>query len=243
MVDVLEIARRRRAALDAPLTEFDRRVDADPDLVRFVSAMGAITASSPTTDPGAPAEPAALDAIFSESLLLERLRTRAPEVVAGPLRRDRQHWVGTGRRASGGSLASAHFVEPVAGARPTTKPEAEGLFTSAACLGTLGMWSVYLELHRGSSLHPQPWAHEAVPVAEDADVAEVASAADWTALVSRHPRRWQNLTFPDWRPSRGNTRGSISRRRRSPRRRASTSVCRTAGSPLRSTGTSSRRCG
>jgi hypothetical protein len=60
------------------------------------------------------------------------------------------------------------------------------------------MWSVYLELHRGSSLHPQPWAHEAVPVAEDVDVADVASAADWAGLVSRHPRRWQNLTYPDW---------------------------------------------
>jgi hypothetical protein len=163
--------------------------------------MGAITASSPTIDPSAPGDPIAVDAIFTKSLLLQRLRARAPEVAAGPLVRERQYWIGTPTPAERGAppeLAEARFAGFEREARPTTKPERQGLFTSTTCLGTLGMWSVYLELHRGSTLFSQPWRGQTVSIASHADVVELSSAAEWATLLARYSRRSDGLIYPDW---------------------------------------------
>jgi hypothetical protein len=138
---------------------------------------------------------------MGRSTLLLELQERIPEIASGPLHREKQFWIATGPSAVGPPKQREprrdRFVEPV-GERPLTKPERFGLFTSTGFGATAGMWHAYLQLHRGSTLFPEPWHVWSMQVSIDARILEIASASDWTAFVDGHPRGEDDFLYPDW---------------------------------------------
>ncbi len=145
---------------------------------------------------------AAADALVNTSSLLARLADAVPEIVTGPLRLDRQYWVGTPKPGylpqRELTLREAHFVG-VSDAMPikaSTKPFDLGLFTATGVLGTYGMWRMYLKSYESSG--PFPWHTWIVEPHSNAVVREIASASQWVDFVLSHPRREGELLFPDW---------------------------------------------
>lgn len=205
-MDGLSELARRIEQLDAgpcsPLVPEDLR----DDLAHFITVMERITSRGTGDDvPVLPTLSAAkADGLVQGSRLLARLDAAAPELVLGPLRRDAQLWTGTGNPSflpeAELTPSESYFVgvsEASAGVA-STKPFGVGLFTSTGVLGTYGMWRLYLELNRGSTLFPLPWRTWAVEPLAGAVVREIASAADWVELVLAHPRQDRGLLFPDW---------------------------------------------
>ncbi|HUH16082.1 MAG TPA: hypothetical protein VML35_09385 [Gaiellaceae bacterium] len=182
------------AALDAEPEPADVHGGIDTDLAHAIRVLASITAGSQGERMGALAADEA-DEALQRSELLRRLEARAPSLVRGPLDRREQLWVSAGSKAP---PAAAAVVPPGDTDRATAKPLRGGLFTSTAELGTWGMWWCYLELHRGSTLFPPPWTAWRLDVAPDARVREVASAADWAALLADVGRGSGGVLRPDW---------------------------------------------
>lgn len=135
---------------------------------------------------------------------MARLADAVPEIVTGPLRFDSQYWVGTGKPSfvPGGELTPKEStfisVSDATAMDPSTKPFGVGLFTSTGVLGTHGMWRIYLDLKRGSTLHPLPWYTWAVEPHRHAIVHEITTATEWVNFVLSHPRQEHELIFPNW---------------------------------------------
>jgi hypothetical protein len=160
----IELARRR-------VEELDRRplpiaaAEADPMLIRFASVLGSYTNTSMGSDSRTPLVLAAADAdeLVEGSALLEVFADHDVGLVRGPLPRERQQWIATGRHrlareeASGPSRARFVAACDAPGPAPSTKPFDLGLFTSTATRGGPSGWRTVLDLSRGSSLYPLPW--------------------------------------------------------------------------------------
>ena len=184
-----------------PIVSFD----ADPRLLHFIVVMGAHTSTIMTDERGRPPILAAddADAIAASCRLLDSIARDQPSVVHGPLDRERQHWIGTGRH-----LTSPHEFPTLARSRlrladdaiaPSTKPFGVGLYTSTPGPQGRGMWRTYLDVAQGSSLYPLPWATWEIQARDDASVVEITSARDWVEFVSAYARTSAGTIYPDWR--------------------------------------------
>jgi hypothetical protein len=202
----------------ADLLQRVARLDAEPsypmpgcgsaaDLHHFTAVLAQVTSTGPVSDPRllpvvAPSE---ADAAIAASALVGRLLTSVEEIVAGPLRHERQYWIATRKPSHVPSPqrepAETHFRPALDGAviPESTKPFFLGLFTSTGVLGGHGMWRTYLDVHEGSSLFPRPWHTWAMRPGPDVAVCEITSATEWADLVHAYPRLVGALTYPDWR--------------------------------------------
>lgn len=181
--------------------------DDDPllsDLRHFIRTVTPVTRPPDTHRDTLPVvSPDEADSIVDGSALLERLRAAWPEVVLGPVGLDRQYWISAERPVDQPrrhpELDARFFDAPgaVPAPAPATKPFGLGLFTSTGSAATFGMWWLYLQDYRGSTLFREPWTPWRVALA-DSSVLEVRSAADWAALVAAHPLEHAGMAFPDW---------------------------------------------
>ena len=205
MVDGLTELARRVARLDA--VPYNRGGGPLDDLAHFIEVVERITSAGTETDRRTlpHVSPTDADAILGRSHLLARVAGATPEIVAGPIRLDAQYWVSSGAPswvpARAPILDETHFVDAAEAheIELSTKPFRVGLFTSTGVLGTHGMWRLYLDLNRGSTLHPLPWHTWAVEPRSDVVVLEIASAAQWVDFVLSHPRRHEEEIYPDWK--------------------------------------------
>lgn len=140
-------------------------------------------------------DPDAADQIVATSSLIASIRRDRPELVAGPLQRQAQLWVGTARH---GPLRADQVLPARTDARPKAKPFGIGLFTSSADVSGRSPWLAYLAPYQGSDLFPLPWTRWLLTVPPTARVREVASAAAWTELLAAYPRRHEDAVYPDW---------------------------------------------
>ncbi len=144
------------------------------------------------------------DAIVAGCALIGRVRSDCREIVTGPIDLGRQYWISVDRPLGQPSRRPQpdvrHFDEPATGRTQvaSTKPFGVGLFTSTGFSETFGMWWLYLESYRGSTLFPEPWTIWHVDVADSTRVLEVSSAVDWAAVVSSYPIEHAGMLFPDW---------------------------------------------
>lgn len=193
---------RRVDELDAPVLPVPSFA-ADPRLLRFLSVMAAHTEPRIQAEAGHPAvlTAARADAIVAGCRLIESIATDYPELVTGPLPRDRQHWIGTGSQGGSAQLGRTRFVVAAEAdlVSPSTKPFGLGLYSSTVAANGRSMWRTYLDLFRGSTLHPLPWQTWLVEPSSTANVLEVTSADDWVAFLARYPRTENRLVYPDWR--------------------------------------------
>ena len=204
-MDGLAELARRVAQLDAEPGNFQGGSSAD--IAHFITVMEQVTSDGTVRDVRTlpVVSPADADALVGGSRLLARLMDAVPEIVAGPLCVGSQYWVGTGKPSfvpkGESTLQESHFISAsdAAHIEVSTKPFGVGLFTSTGVLGTYGMWRMYLDLNRGSTLHPLPWYTWAVEPHAHAVVHEIASASQWVEFVVSHPRQERGLLFPDWR--------------------------------------------
>jgi hypothetical protein len=203
--DTLRVLSDRVSDLDAEPIYGDLHGDVDPDLAHFIRTIGAITPPGTTAHCAAPVAAHEADEILAASKLLQRLKRRCPPVAAGPLVRTDQYWVATGRPAHlpprEDTLDPRLFVDARASgaAIVSTKPFELGLYTSTGVFGTFGMWWCYLQLNSESSLFPRPWKIWALDASPQANVLEIATAAQWVELVWGNPLESDGLLYPDWK--------------------------------------------
>lgn len=205
MVDGIQVLRHRVSRLDGRPEYADLHGPVDPDIAHFIRVVGAMRSSrvSLLSDEAPVVLAEAADGVIKECDLLRRLFVRIPQVVCGPLDRNAQFWVATGRPehlpGRHYSLDRAYFIEPSPdGVCLDAKPFGIGLYTSTGTFGSFGMWRSYLELHRSSSLVPLPWCVWRVSVGQAPRVLEVSSAAQWVRFVMSSPLQRGELLFPDW---------------------------------------------
>src|SRR3954470_14038460 len=160
--DLRDRVRERAVALDQLRPGWAEGMGLDPDLAHFVQVLSSVTDADPFGERAEPIAAALADDGVAGSRLLARLHERAPELTAGPLDRERQFWVATGRTVV--AAPDESLVQPVS-ADAASKPRDFGLFTSTGALGSLGMWGCYLELHRHSTLFPGPRTAWSLPSA------------------------------------------------------------------------------
>lgn len=197
---------QRIIRLDAELGNHPITGGPSPELTHFIRVLAQITRAGRPTDVRAMPclSPKDADTLLENSHRLARLLDIVPEVVAGPLRRDSQYWVGTGKPDFAPkaelTLSESHFrgVSDAVAIEVSAKPFGVGLFTSTGVLGTYGMWRIYLDLNQGSTLYPRPWYTWAIKPHRHAVVHELAAASHWVELVLSHPLRNGELLFPDW---------------------------------------------
>jgi hypothetical protein len=178
-----DVIRKRVHELDAtdpPTTEgaSDRR------LQHFVLVMSSFTDARMEAECRGPAvvTPDAADLLVDESALLRSIAGDEPQLVTGPVRRDMQEWIATGR----------HEPAAPAGTHPRV------VYTSTATRRGPSMWRTYLNLHYEPDLHPLPWRIWRLEADANAAVREIASAREWVDFVERYPARGAHLVSPDW---------------------------------------------
>jgi hypothetical protein len=184
--------RRRVAQLDSELG------DPRTELVHLIAVLARIndTGATPHTVSAADA-----DSALAECRLLHHLNEIVPEVVTGPLAPQRQYWISTGKpahRPRADPIPQESEFNTVSHNTVGMKPFDVGLFTSTGVLGRHGMWREYLDLHRGSTLHPTPWHSWTLIPDEDIAVREITTATHWVEFVRSYARQIGTLIYPDW---------------------------------------------
>jgi hypothetical protein len=203
--DTLRVLSNRVSDLDSQPIYADLHGDADPDIAHFIRTISAITPAAKEAQSLPPVVAHSADEVLAASKLLERLRKRAPDVAVGPLSRREQYWIATGRPAHlpqrDGTLDPERFVDgtTLAHVPVSTKPFELGLYTSTGVFGTFGMWWCFLEQNSQSTLFPPPWTIWALEATQDADVFEIATAAQWVDFVSAAPLHSEGVLYPDWK--------------------------------------------
>jgi hypothetical protein len=174
-------------------------------LAHFIRVIDGVAAE--VGSPLSSGSPDLADEIIARSDLLRRLGEKYPELVAQPIVRSQQLWVASARPSHlprrSFSPARAQFVDassvPVA---PSTKPFGLGLYTSTRVsrIAPWGMWGVYLQINRNSTLYPFPRSTWALCCEKTARVAEITSASEWSQLVVDNAFIADNhVVYPDWR--------------------------------------------
>lgn len=195
----------RVAQLDAGYPTLPNDDPVLADIRHFIRIVTPVTRSPDThrdTLRTVPADEA--DSIVAGSALVGRLRSRWPEIVHGPVALERQYWISVERPLERPrrhpELAARHFEAGSAApaSAPSTKPFGVGLFTSTGSASTFGMWWLFLQDYRGSTLFREPWTPWHVQLADPSAVLEVRSASDWAALVTSFPLEHAGMAFPDW---------------------------------------------
>lgn len=162
-----------------------------------------ITPTESTSEPpeSVQVRPDIADEVAATSRLLSSLRDVTPEIVTGPIDRERQYWIATGKppgvTPAVRRLGQGHFVPAGPATSVSTKPFSVGLFTATGVQDTYGMWHLYLETNR-SSLSPLPWHIWSVRPDDHARVLEIPSATAWARFVLTYPLRHDGLLYPDW---------------------------------------------
>lgn len=201
----IDLVRRR-------VEELDRRPlpivgsDAGSMLVRVASVLGSCTNTSIRSHSEKPLLAAAdADETIETSSFLDVFADHDVGLVRGPLPRERQQWIATGRHRISEketpvpSRVQFEAAYEAAGQPPSAKPVGVALFTSTAMRGGPSSWRTILELSRGSSLYPLPWYVWDLKVRTDAFVHEITSAQDWVAFVDAFATVDAGLVYPDWR--------------------------------------------
>lgn len=197
---------RRVTQLDAEPREAQLIGGSCVDISHFIRVLGQTTSTGTPRDVrGLPCvSPVDADGLIGSSRLVNRLADVVPEIVTGPLRVDAQYWVGTGKPSflPRGDLTPKESafvsVSNATAVDPSAKPFGVGFFTSTGVLGTYGMWRIYLDMNRGSTLHPLPWHTWAIEPHRRAIVCEITTATEWVEFVLAHPRQEHELIFPNW---------------------------------------------
>jgi len=194
----LQVLRRRVQLLDAP----DRPWASSPGTAGLIEHTTA-TLDAHTGDPdeaetaaSAALDPADADDIVQHSAVLAEIGRQYPELAGGPLRRDAQQWIGTGRHTP---PDPANFLPGTTMTPPSPKPLTVGLYTSTAGPDGRSMWRTYLDLYRGSDLYPLPWNAWDLHAHAQARVREVVTAQDWARLVEDYPLTHAGQAYPDWK--------------------------------------------
>lgn len=189
------MAHEALAALKRRFAELDAVPSPEPELIRFVSVMGAYTNTAMPEDLAA-LDPDEADELAGGCQLLDAIARDEGGLVSGPLDHERQHWVATTRHTW--PPERAHFVEPADAApgRRSTKPFHTGMFTSTAARTGKSTWRTYLDLYHGSDLYPLPWRTWRVRTA--GSVVEIASARQWADFVRTYPDHEAGLLYPRW---------------------------------------------
>ncbi|RZS44808.1 hypothetical protein EV193_101687 [Herbihabitans rhizosphaerae] len=174
------------------------------DLTYFIDVVDKITNVASMSEDGTPIPPvsaADADITIGKSRLVNRLCESVPEIAVEDLLLGSQYWIAkggiSGLPPTDPVLHGEKLVEP-AEMVPATKPFGVGLFTSTGVLGTQGMWRIYLDLNRDSTLHPRPWHVWSVVPRPGVVVREITSATEWVELVESYPVSTGELTYPDW---------------------------------------------
>ncbi|MET8676717.1 hypothetical protein ABZW18_03715 [Streptomyces sp. NPDC004647] len=192
----IRILRDRVAELDSPPVPASAST-ADPQLEHFVSVMSFYTNTemAAESDGAAVLTPDDADDVTHRCQLLKDIAQREKGLAEGPLRRDRQRWIGTSA-----TLDRSCFVEAAetADLSPSTKPFNLGLYTATATQRGDSMWQTYLNPYYGSDLHPLPWHSWQVEVRKEASVLEITSARSWAEFVVRYARVDGGIIYPDW---------------------------------------------
>jgi hypothetical protein len=184
--------RRRVARLDRGLG------DPRAELAWFISTLARVTDSGGTPDVVTVDD---ADSVVGACRLLARLNEVMPEVVSGPLAPHRQYWISTGKprhRPLPDPIPHESAFAAATAATVGAKPFDIGLFTSTGVLGGHGMWREYLDLYRGSTLHPKPWHIWSAEPQENVVVREIGTARQWVELVRSHPKHSGTYVYPDW---------------------------------------------
>jgi hypothetical protein len=143
------------------------------------------------------------DEAVARSRLLQEIAKDEPELISGPLRVDRQHWVRTGRHdllPDGDPIApcESRFVAPSAPNEDVgIKPFHRGFYTSTVTIAGCSMWRSLMG-STGSMMYPWPWYTWKLNVDDSAKIAEIVSASHWTEFVCRHSQIQRGLLYPDW---------------------------------------------
>lgn len=195
----------RVAQLDAGYPTLPNDDPVLSDLRHFIRIVTPVTRSPDRhRDTLRTVSPDEADSIVAGSALVGRLRSDWPEIVHGPIALDWQYWISVERPLEQpqrhAELAARHFDAPSAAraSAPSTKPFDVGLFTSTGSSSTFGMWWLYLQDYRGSTLFREPWTPWTVQLADSSVVFEICSARDWAALVMSFPLEHAGMAFPDW---------------------------------------------
>lgn len=200
--------------LDSGLVWHPTFVTDDP-LLRFVRVMSSWTDTRmvPNNTMRVLLDSDAADAMIERCGLLREIAETDRELVRGPVRLDRQSWIGVGhwrRMGTAGQLGPfsdqppallpASFVAPsdAAPARPSAKPYRLGLYTSTIASTGRSMWRVFLELGTEASLHRRPWSVYELQPTRAAKVLEIASARAWCVFVQRYAKVADDLLYPNW---------------------------------------------
>ena len=201
MADTGFILVERASALDAEPVPADLHADFDPDIAHFIRVIQAVIPPGSSAQLPPPVTAKAADAALANCELMRRLTAKAAEITIGPVPRQNQYWVSTGRPSyippRPDAVNRSHFVDVATVERipASTKPFDVGLYTSSGVLGTFGMWWCSLHVNSESTLFPRPWKLWSLQVAADA----IATAADWVDFVSAASVRKDDFLYPDWR--------------------------------------------
>lgn len=209
---------RRLAELDARPWVGERWIrgvtsDAEPDagvrLGRFLSVMcrvpGALVEVEEISEPKIDAVRA--DDLVAGSSLLTEIDRFAPDMVAGPMDRTRQHWITTDKPLrsklpnwNGDPPSARRFVVPQVDHPARIKPFGVGMWTSTACVAETSMWKAYLEPSKksGGGAWSTPWHTWALFIEDDVKIAEITSATTWVKFVRAYPRICEGRLYPDW---------------------------------------------
>lgn len=193
----LLLLRRRLEQLDAsplPVLSFE----ADERLAHFAAVMASYTDAMVMAESGGQIvlAPADADQAVGDCRLLDDIARDEDDLVSGPLRMERQHWIATARQLS--PPKRAHFVEPIDRERisPSTKPFYLGLYTSTATHTGKSMWRTHLDFFHGSDLYPLPW--QTWKLHATGSVLEISCARAWVDFVQTYAERHAGLIYPNW---------------------------------------------
>src|SRR3954465_6784631 len=151
--DLRDRVRERAVALDQLQPGWAEGMGLDPDLAHFVRVLSSVPDADPFGERAEPIAAALADDGVAGSRLLARLHERAPELTAGPLDRERQFWVATGRTVV--AAPDESLVHPVS-ADAASKPRDFGLFTSTGALGSPRHRARHPGRHRPPTPLPRP---------------------------------------------------------------------------------------
>jgi hypothetical protein len=199
LTDAHQLLEERVRQLDAPPYMADDAHAYDHYLAHATRIMSSYTNTFPANArDGLRIDPSQADEIVSTSRLLTELSRGQQGIISGPLNRDHQHWLATGRNSTRPAVDC--FSEPIPSTVvPEIKPHDFGMYTSTSATSTgLSMWRLYIDPYFHSDLYPSPWSTWRMRVDDKARILDIASARSWADFVLSYPIEYNDLLYPDW---------------------------------------------